>query len=425
MFFDRVKIEVSAGNGGDGAVSFRREKFVPKGGPDGGDGGVGGSVVFVASRNKNSLKDFRFKKKFKAEAGANGQGYKRHGKDAADLVIEVPVGTLIRDAESDQLLADLFAEGERFVAARGGRGGRGNTHFANSVRQAPRFSKSGGLGENRSLILDLKLIADVGLLGLPNAGKSTFISVVSNAKPKIADYPFTTLAPQLAVVDHYEDRALFADIPGLIEGAAEGQGLGHEFLRHVERCRLLIHLIDGASVSASEALANYKLIRQELAAYSEALAEKPEILLINKLDSISAEQQEDLSETFKAAQLDFSFISAVTREGVDKALELVFSELHELPELEPLQAAEFKVYEDRQQESFNCYEEEPGQYRVEGRAIELLLQQTDFENPESFYFFQDRLRRFGIIDKLKDLGLAEGDTVSILDWQFEFTEDEL
>lgn len=424
MFFDRVKIFVKAGHGGDGAVSFRREKYVPKGGPDGGDGGRGGSVIIEADHNLNSLQPFRYKKKFAAESGQPGMGAKKSGKDAEDLVIKVPVGTLIWDAEHELLLADLFAPGESFIAAVGGRGGRGNVHFANSVRQAPRFSKSGGLGEERELILDLKLIADVGLLGLPNAGKSTLISVISNAKPKIADYPFTTLKPQLAVVDHYAERALFADIPGLIEGAAEGLGLGHEFLRHIERCRLLIHLVDVASVDPSTALANYRLIREELKAYSTELAAKEELIVLNKIDSLTAEQIQEVEAEFSAAGLDYCMISAVTGAGVPELLSEAFRKLAELPQLAPLQPSGFRVYADEQVESFKITQEDEQTYRVSGRAVELLLLQTDFENPESFYFFQSRLRRFGIIDKLLAAGLKAGDTVKISDWQFSYEPDE-
>ncbi len=424
MFIDRVKVTVTAGHGGDGAVSFRREKFVPKGGPDGGDGGRGGSVIFVADNTLNSLQAFRFKKHFTAEAGRPGEGSKRSGKDAENLYIRVPVGTLIWDSQHELLLADLYEDGQEYLAAEGGRGGRGNIHFANSVRQAPRFSKSGGLGESRELVLDLKLIADVGLLGLPNAGKSTLISVISNAKPKIADYPFTTLAPQLAVVDHYEDRALFADIPGLIEGASDGLGLGHEFLRHVERCRLLIHLVDIASCSPEEALANYHQIREELSAYSSELTAKAEIVALNKIDALSPEERESYRQIFKEAGIETLLISAATGQGMSDLLDQVFQKLRELPAPQPLQVSNLQIYENREMESFQIEEEEPGVYRVRGRAVELLLLQTDFENPESFYFFQSRLRRFGIIDRLLEAGLSEGDVVKINDWQFVYQDED-
>ncbi|MDO5737695.1 MAG: GTPase ObgE [Eubacteriales bacterium] len=424
MFFDRVKLYLKAGDGGDGAVSFRREKYVPKGGPDGGDGGRGGSVILKADANINSLQAFRFQKHFEAEAGRPGEGAKRHGKDAPDLVIKVPVGTVVKLADEEMIVADLYEDGQEFLAAKGGRGGRGNVHFANSVRQAPRFSKSGGLGDEVTVELDLKLIADVGLLGLPNAGKSTFIAHISNAKPKIADYPFTTLKPQLAVVDHYEQRALFADIPGLIEGAAEGLGLGHDFLRHIERCRILIHLVDIASATPEEALANYHLIREELAAYDSELAAKAEILALNKADAVMPELLDDYQQLFEQAGLEFRLISAVTGEGIPELIAEVFNMLAALPRPEPLQVEDFKLYRDRDVQSFTVEEEEPGHFRVHGRAIELLLLQTDFENPESFYFFQKKLRTFGIIDKLKVQGLREGDTVAINDWQFVFQEED-
>ncbi len=423
MFFDSVTIEVNAGDGGNGAVSFRREKHVPKGGPDGGDGGRGGDVIFVATTRKNSLQDFRFKKKFSAERGQDGAGKKRHGSAGADLVIEVPVGTVIKDKRTGHVVADLTEDGQEFLAAMGGRGGRGNPHFRNAVRQAPRFSKSGGMGEKQVYELDLKLIADVGLLGLPNAGKSTLLSVISNAKPKIADYPFTTLQPQLAVVDHYHDRALFADIPGLIEGAAEGAGLGLDFLRHVERCRLLLHLVDGSMKTPEEALDDHRTINEELEKYSPELARKEQILVLTKRDALTDDQAAELIAAFEGQGLAPHFISAVTRDGIPELIQNVFEKLATLPQPEPLQVKDFRVFRDKEVTPFTIRKLEDGLFRVEGRAIEQLLMQTDFENPESFYFLQNRLDRFGILDALRDRGMRDGDTVQILDWSFEYQED--
>lgn len=423
MFFDSVTIEVIAGDGGNGAVSFRREKYVPKGGPDGGDGGRGGDVIFVATTRKNSLQDFRFKKKFSAERGQDGAGQKRYGAAGADLYIEVPVGTLVKDQRTGEIVADLTEDGQEYLAAMGGRGGRGNTHFRNSVRQAPRFSKSGGMGERQVYELDLKLIADVGLLGLPNAGKSTLLSVISNAKPKIADYPFTTLQPQLAVVDHYRDRALFADIPGLIEGAAEGTGLGLDFLRHIERCRILLHLVDGSMKTPEEALEDHRTINEELKKYSPELAQKEQILVLTKHDAMTEEHAEELVQAFKDKGLDPLFISAVSREGIPELITKVFEKLAALPKPEPLQVKDFRIFRDKEIQPFTIRKVGDGVYRVEGRAIEQLLRQTDFENPESFYFLQNRLERFGILDALKEKGMKEGDTVQILDWSFEYQED--
>lgn len=323
-FVDEVKTRVVAGNGGQGCVSFRREKYVPKGGPDGGDGGRGGDVILEASERKHTLLDFHFRHEFKATSGTHGQGRNRHGRSGEDLVLEVPPGTLIKDVESGEVLADLVAPGQRWVAAKGGRGGKGNAHFTSSTRRIPRFAQPGEPGEERSLLLELKLLADVGLVGLPNAGKSTLIAAVSSARPKIADYPFTTLVPNLGVV-RYKDAAPFvmADIPGLISGAHHGAGLGTRFLRHIERTRLLVHLIDAQQAAGGDPLSPYRLIETELRKYSEAMASKPRLIALNKIDLLPTADLQEMVDSYRQTGYPVVCLSALHGQGIEKLLQLL------------------------------------------------------------------------------------------------------
>ena len=329
MFVDEAEIHVKAGDGGNGCVSFRREKYIPKGGPDGGDGGDGGSVVFVADNNKNTLLDFAGKHHWSARSGGAGMGKKMYGKGGEDLVIAVPVGTVIHDTDNNIILADLSEPGRQVVICRGGKGGRGNFHFRNSVTQAPRYAEPGTLGVQRNIKLELKLIADVGIAGKPNAGKSTLLSVISHARPKVADYPFTTLEPQLGIAElEGERRIVFADIPGLIEGAHSGAGLGHAFLRHIERCRLIVHLVDLYPIDGTDPLENYRIIRSELEQFSEELASKPELIVANKID-LSPDDTSTLDELRKALKpREVVAISGATRQNIITMLERVWSKLH-------------------------------------------------------------------------------------------------
>lgn len=334
-FVDEVKIKIAAGKGGGGCVSFRREKYVPRGGPDGGDGGSGGSVILAASERKHSLLDFRYRSLYKAASGRGGAGQNRHGRSGEDLVLEVPVGTIARDAETEEILVDLTAPGQRWIAAKGGRGGKGNAHFASSTHRTPRFAQEGEPGEERELKLELKLIADVGLVGLPNAGKSTLISVVSAARPKIADYPFTTLVPNLGVVQYDRDSLPFviADVPGLIEGAHEGAGLGIRFLKHIERTRLLLHVIDISLLSSDNILQPFKQIEHELKSYSALFQEKPRIIVLNKIDLIESDTELDnFAKTYDKLGYPVFLVSSVKKEGVRELIRFLSGKLAEMGE---------------------------------------------------------------------------------------------
>ncbi len=423
MFFDHVKIEVFAGNGGDGHVSFRREKYIPDGGPDGGDGGNGGSVYLVASSRKNTLIDFRFKKHFKAKPGKPGGRQKMTGASGDDLLIEVPLGTLVFDAETDAILADLVVEGERVCVAKGGKGGLGNVHFKSSVRQAPKFGRAGELGETRTIKLELKLVADIGLIGLPNAGKSTLLSVISKAKPKIANYPFTTLEPQLGVMYFDHRSVMVADIPGLIEGAAEGVGLGHDFLRHIERNRMFLHLVDITSGDAEYIINDLKLIEAELRAYNPQLLERRRIVVLNKIDTLLAEQVSQITEAVKNIGYDEVFaISAAARQGVDDLVKYVFSFIEDLPvpEFKP-QAQEYQEFKYEKSELYQV-KRENHYYRISGEWIERVMRSINLDDIESFHYFQRLLKRHGIDQMLKDKGLQEHDLVRIGDLEFEWID---
>jgi len=423
MFVDEAKIYVKAGDGGDGAVSFHREKYVASGGPDGGDGGKGGDVVFVVDDNMSNLIDFRYKRKYVAEKGQNGYSNNSSGRGADDLVVKVPKGTVVREAETGRILADL-SDYEPVIIAHGGKGGRGNAHFATPTRQIPKFAKPGFKGEEFNLVLELKLIADVGLVGFPNVGKSTLISVVSAAKPKIANYHFTTLTPVLGVVKVDAEKSyVMADIPGLIEGASDGVGLGHEFLRHVERCRLIVHVVDASGIEGRNPIDDFEIINKELANFSEELACAPMIVAANKCDMATEEQLSELRKYIEDKGLPFFEISAATTQGTKELALAVGRALADLPpvkrfEAQPYSQAEIdeKILSDR---SFEVTVEE-GVYFVDADWLWDVLRSVNMEDYESLQYFQRVLRNTGIIDKLVEMGIQEGDTVSILDFEFEF-----
>ena len=420
MFFDQAKIYIRSGNGGDGMLSFRREKHVPYGGPDGGDGGDGGAIIFTASRHLNSLMRFNRQAHFKAEHGTHGGTQKRNGKRGEDLIIEVPIGTVIRDAETGTILADITSEEHKITALEGGKGGRGNVHFASSVNQAPRIAERGEPGAEMWVTLELKLIADVGIVGVPNAGKSTLLSVISGASPKVANYPFTTLQPNLGVVelDDFETFVV-ADIPGLIEGAASGTGLGHDFLRHVERTRVLIHLLDG---SAKEPLEEWAMINQELALYDIALEERPQLVVLNKMDLPDAVAWEPLiEEEIKKAGYPFMSISAVTGQNVRQMLYRVRRMLDEAPAPKTRHDDEIAVIRAADDDGFTIEREGDG-WRVRGKQIERVAAMTYFEFDSTLLRFQKILESMGISQALTEAGVTVGDPVYIGEEELEWGE---
>lgn len=424
MFIDRAKISIKAGDGGDGMSSFRREKYVPKGGPDGGDGGRGGDIVLIADRNMNTLLDFRYKRKFKAEKGVAGQGSNKYGRNADEVLVKVPVGTLVYDDESGELIADLVEDGQQAIAARGGRGGRGNARFPTSVNRAPTFAEHGEPGEERNLRLELKLLADVGLVGYPSVGKSSMIATVSAARPEIAAYHFTTLIPVLGIVkiDEKTDFVL-ADIPGLIEGAHEGKGLGYEFLRHIERTRLIIHVLDVSGMEGRDPLDDYRKINAELAAYSERLASRPQIVAANKMDLPEAREKFPAVEAALRAEGREVFpISAATGEGLKALIQHAAKLLASLPKEEMEVTWPAKAVTDSAAAEFTIRRDDFGAFIVEGKSIERLVAMTRFDDEEGLRRFHNILRRNGVDDALKERGIKEGDTVRIRDMEFEFSE---
>jgi GTP-binding protein len=419
VFFDEAKIYVKAGDGGDGCVSFRREKYVPLGGPNGGDGGKGGDVYLVANPHLNTLIGFKRRTHFKAQRGGHGRGKGQKGRQGDDLFIEVPPGTVARDADTGEFIADLMGEGQRALVAQGGKGGRGNAAFATSTNQAPRIAERGEPGQERWLYLELKLIADVGIVGVPNAGKSTLLSVVSAARPKIADYPFTTLEPNLGVValDDYTSFVM-ADIPGLIEGAHAGAGLGHEFLRHIERTRIIIHLLDGAS---ADPLADYESINEELALFDSKLASKPQLVVLNKMDLPQAQALwPSVKKAMKAQGQKAVSISAVTSEGVKEMLHSVAEMLESLPAKEPV-TAEVKVFRPAEEEKALAITWEDDAWRVRGAEVERVVAMTNWDLDEAVQRFQRIAEAMGLKAALKEAGVQPGDTVRIgeveLEWQ--------
>ncbi len=423
MFVDQAKIYIKAGDGGDGAVSFHREKYVAAGGPDGGDGGKGGDIVFVVDDNISNLIDFRYKRKYVAEKGQNGGAKNCSGRNAPDLVVKVPRGTVVREIKSGRILADLSTD-EPAVIAHGGKGGRGNAHFATSTRQIPKFAKPGFRGDEYEVMLELKLIADVGLVGFPNVGKSTLISVVSAAKPKIANYHFTTLTPVLGVVKIEEGKSfVMADIPGLIEGASEGVGLGHEFLRHVERCRLIVHVIDVSGSEGRDPIEDFKAINHELENFSMELAEAPQIVAANKSDMATPEQVERLRNYVEDQGLLFYEISAATTKGTKELMYGVWERLSVLPPVKQFEAQPLTQEEldDKliSKKDFRVTVED-GVYFVEADWLLDILRTANMDDYSSLQYFQNVLRTSGIIDKLEEMGIKEGDTVSIFDFEFEY-----
>ncbi len=427
MFIDQVTIDIKAGDGGNGAISFRREKYVAAGGPDGGDGGRGGNIIFRVDEGSNTLLAFRYKRKFVAENGENGKACKMHGKNGEDVVISVPPGTLLKNADTGKIIFDMSRDGE-YIAAHGGRGGWGNRHFATPTRQIPRFAKNGTKGEEMKLTLELKMLADVGLVGFPSVGKSSILSRISSAKPKIAAYHFTTLSPNLGVVSMGEGRGFVAaDIPGLIEGASDGLGLGHAFLRHVDRCRLILHVVDISREEGRDPIEDIEKINTELERYSSQLASRPQIIVANKSDMVLLEY-EDYVKDFEAyvestLKAPLVYVSAVTGEGLDEMLKLTEKTLRTLPPItvyEPEISEEESVLAASFGERETLIREEEGVYFVEGEWIYNLMGQINFGDYESMNFFQRVLKKQGVFDKLREAGIKDGDTVNMYDFEFEF-----
>ena len=431
IFVDEVVIEVKAGDGGNGSVAFRKEKFVPFGGPNGGDGGKGGDIFIEADSNLSTLLDFRYQRQYEALRGIHGTSRDMHGKNAGDMTLKVPVGTTATDATTGRIIADLTKHGEKALIARGGEGGRGNAHFANSTHQAPKFAENGEPGEAKNIKLELKLLADVGLIGYPNVGKSTLIAALSAAKPKIADYPFTTLVPNLGVVRVDDERTfVIADIPGLIEGASEGVGLGHQFLRHVERTRLLCHLIDVSDSSLRDPMDDYAIINRELANYNEELAHLPQIVVLNKADIADAEVVEMLRAEFAEEDKPVFVISAATRSGLEPLVYYLAQRLSEMPLPLPFDDGIVRITPetvkgrkvDRRWEA--SYDAANQVYVVAGAGIERLIAMTQLTNEDAVSRLQRTLEKTGIINKLRTLGASQGDTVRIGKAEFDFFDED-
>jgi GTP-binding protein len=423
MFVDKAKILIKAGNGGDGKVSFRREKYAPNGGPDGGDGGSGGNIIFEVSDEMRTLMDFRYKRKHVAESGEGGMPVNSSGKSGQNLIIKVPAGTIIRDVATGKAIADLKHPGERYIAARGGRGGQGNQHFATSTRQAPRFAQPGEKGDDREVELELKLLADIGLVGFPNVGKSTLLSMVTSARPKIANYHFTTLVPNLGVVDIGDGRSfVLADIPGIIEGAHTGVGLGHDFLRHIERTKVLIHILDASGIEGRDPIEDFNKINEELSLYNPKLATKPQLVACNKMDLPGAEENyEKIREALESQGYEIFKISAATKQGIAPLLDKAFNLLEQYKDVEePVEEIEDLLYsKDTGQRTFNVRRENEA-FIVEGDFVEYLLASVNLDDSDSVKYFQKVLRKRGIVDELKRLGVQDGDTVKMYELEFEY-----
>ena len=421
MFVDIAKITIKAGRGGDGCVAFHREKYIASGGPDGGDGGKGGDIVFKVDTNLSTLADFRYKRKYTAQSGANGQSGRKNGKRGEDLVISVPLGTVIREVKTGKIMADL-SDDKPFIAAKGGRGGWGNPHFATATRQAPRFAKQGAPGEEWEVSLELKLIADVGLLGFPNVGKSSFISVVSEAKPIVADYHFTTITPVLGVVRMGEGNSfVIADIPGLIEGASEGIGLGHEFLRHVERCRMLVHILDAAGSEGRDPIEDFEKINLELKKFNEELSTREQIVVANKIDLATDEQLDRLEKYMEEHGHKLYRMCAPIYEGTQEVINAVAAKLAQLPPVVRFESEEITNRDMplKTGENFEVRVEDDV-YFVEAEWLLRILQRTDLDDYESLQYFQRVLETSGILDRLVELGITEGDSVVIYDLEFDY-----
>lgn len=427
MFADRARIFIRSGKGGDGHVSFRRELYVPDGGPDGGDGGKGGDLIFVVDPGLNTLVDFRHKRKYCAGDGKEGSKRRCSGASGEDMILKVPAGTVIKDAETGKVILDMSNRTEPVVLLKGGRGGKGNTHYATATMQAPKYAQPGQEAKELWVDLELKVIADVGLVGFPNVGKSTFLSRVTNARPKIANYHFTTLNPNLGVVDLAEGAGfVIADIPGIIEGASEGVGLGLEFLRHIERTKVMIHMVDAASVEGRDPIADIRAINQELAAYNPELAKRPQVIAANKIDAMTEEDcqviVEMLEEEFGSQGIRVFPISAVSGKGVKELLWHVHGLLKELPE-EPVEFEQeyfFELQKEEPTESIVVAEVEPGVFTVEGPKVERMLGYTNLESEKGFEFFQKFMKENGVLERLEELGIEEGDTVRLYNLEFDY-----
>lgn len=425
MFADRAEIYIRSGKGGDGHVSFRRELYVPAGGPDGGDGGKGGDVIFEVDEGLNTLYDFRYKRKYIAEDGQEGGKKHCHGKDGQDLIIKVPLGTVIREKETGKVIADMSKPNQREVILKGGRGGKGNQHYATPTMQIPKYAQPGQKAQELNIILELKVIADVGLVGFPNVGKSTLLSRVTNAKPKIANYHFTTLRPNLGVVDLEGGGFVIADIPGLIEGASQGLGLGHEFLRHIERTKVIIHLVDAASTEGRDPIEDINKINAELAAYNPEIAQRPQVIAANKIDVLYGEDEQvviqQLKSTFEPKGIPVFPISAVTGKGVKELLYHVKGMLDNLDQTPVVFEREyFPENMDYSNEPYSVWKEDEHLYVVEGPRIERMLGYTNLDSEKGFEFFQNFLKDNGILDELEALGIEEGDTVRMYGLHFDY-----
>ena len=424
MVIDYVKIKVKAGNGGNGIVSFRREKYVANGGPDGGDGGRGGNVILKVDPSVNTLLDFRYKKEFKAQDGKNGEGARRSGKSGQDLYISVPKGTIVKDTDKGSIVADLSNDGQEFIIAKGGKGGRGNEHFGTPTRQVPNFAEAGKQTKEKNIELELKMLADVGLIGFPNVGKSTIISIVSSAKPKIANYHFTTLEPALGVVKpKHGDPFVMADIPGIIEGASQGVGLGIKFLKHIERTRLLLHVIDITGQEGRNPTEDFFKINEELKNYSEKLASKKQIVVANKMDSLSDNSLlEELEKVCKDKNLKLFKISAATNQGLDELIEYLANELKNIPKEDIVTIDDTYEQDEILEQEWNVEKIKDDYYLVTGAPIERLMSKVNVFGIESRQYMQRVLNNMGVMEKLKELGLKDGDVIDLLGHQMEYSE---
>lgn len=434
MFVDRARITIKSGKGGDGAVTFRKEPFVPEGGPDGGDGGRGGDVVFVADRNLRTLMDFRYQRKYFAEDGQNGMKKKRFGKAGEDLIIKVPMGTVVIDEETGHIMKDLVEDGQKFIAAKGGKGGRGNVHFKNSVRQAPNFAEAGGVAKERNVILEMKLIADVGLVGFPNVGKSSLLSIATSAQPKIANYHFTTIDPNLGVVKIFDDSFVMADIAGIIEGASEGQGLGFRFLRHIERSKVLIHVVDVSGCEGRDPKEDFDKINNELEAYSPRILRKPQIVAANKIDQLDNLEEDEAYIEFKEYVESKGYkvfpMSAPLNIGVKEVLGAALLELQKI-EANPEEEDDGYEYFDFEAEDndpnykevYVGYNEEDDVYTIEGKQLSKIFRSTNFNDMGSLRYLYKYIEGKGAIEQLKELGLEEGDMIRIENYDMEYWEE--
>ncbi len=422
MFLDEAIVTFRSGKGGSGAVAFHREKHVPRGGPNGADGGRGGDVIIIADRAKRTLYDFKLLDHYEAESGIHGLGNKK-GKNGRNIEIKVPVGTILTDVQTGELIVDMTVHGMKFVLCKGGKGGYGNARYVSSVRQAPNFAQKGEPGETVQAQLELKLLADVGLIGMPNAGKSTLISQISAAKPKIANYPFTTIVPNLGVVSFRDTTFVVADMPGLIEGASEGIGLGFQFLKHVERTRVLVHVVDVFPVEESDPIENFRIIENELETYSAEIHSRPRLIALNKIDLISQEELEALQAKFEEFGFPLFVISAATGQGVQPLMNAMLDQVEAAKPEEQLEVL-MPALEKKTDDSWEIEEEEEGFFRISGRRVERMVAMTDFENDSAVRYLQRKLDRIGITEKLRELGAEEGDTIAIGEFEFSFTDEQ-